>query len=200
MMATCSKKKSRPERKWTHRRISRSAFLSNVAQRLRNDVGPYFETIRAVYACTGRDVGFWASARMIFPVVEAVSTVIYRASRRDGPRERQPVRLLRELGFEYPNLVWEMYRHTLMHNDEMASAAYRGRRVAWGIRVGGGHSWTRGRLWIDAEKLYQDFLAFLDREASASRRSTQIWIKNSFRFNAAFGRATRDEVLRLGSR
>lgn len=131
MATTRHKQKLRPERKWTHRRMSRSAFLSSVVQRLRNDIGPYFETIRTVYARDGKGVGFWALARMIFPVVEAVSTVIYRAgSRSGGTRERQPVRLLRELGFEYPNLVWEMYRHTLMHNDEMASATYQGRRVA----------------------------------------------------------------------
>jgi hypothetical protein len=199
-MATKTKKKLRPERKWTHRRTLKSAFLSAVAGRLRNDVGPYFGMIQDVYARTRVGVGFWALARMIFPVIEAVSTVIYRAgSRRGGARERQPVRLFRELGFQYPNLAWEMYRHTLMHNDEMATAAYRGRRIGWEIRVGGGHVWTRGRLGIDVEKLYQDFLAFLDQEA-ASSSTTQVWVKESFRFNAAFGRATRDEALRLGSR
>ena len=73
--------------------MSRAAFLSDVAQRLRDDVGPYFEVIQAVYTHTGRGVGFWALARMIFPVVEAVSTVIYRAGRRGGRWERQPVHL-----------------------------------------------------------------------------------------------------------
>ena len=58
--------------------MSRSAFLTIVAQRLRSDIGPYFATIRDVYTRTGKGVGFWALARMIFPVVEAVATVIYR--------------------------------------------------------------------------------------------------------------------------
>lgn len=181
--------------------MSKSAFLSSVGQRLRNDVGPYLGTIQTVHARTGKGVGFWGLARMIFPVVEAVSTVVYRIRLKSGgTRERQPVRLLRELGFEYPNLVWEMYRHTLMHNDEMASAEYYRRRVVWEIRVGGGHSHDRGRLSIDAKRLYDDLLAFLDREASASAKSTLVWVKESFRFNTAFGRATRDEMLRLGSR
>lgn len=87
-----------------------------------------------------------------------------------------------------------------MHNDEMASAAYRGRTVAWGIGVGTGHSWSKGRLHIDAGELYKDFLEFLDREISSSRRSNaHVWVKKSFRFNNAFRRATRAEALRLGA-
>ena len=194
------KKKPRAERKWRYRRMPRADFLRSVAGRLRNDVGPYFETIRAEYCRTRTGIGFWALARMIFPVVEAVASVIYRTGRtRRGPRERPPVRLLRELGFEYPNLVWEMYRHTLMHNDEMASASYQGRVVTWGIRVGEGHHCSNGRLWIDAEQLYTDLLAFLDREATAPG-SSRVWVKESFRFNTAFSRVTRDEMLRLGAR
>jgi hypothetical protein len=190
------KRKHRAERKWTHRRVLRSTFLSNVRRRLVNDVGPYFTTIQAVHDQTGKGIGFWALARMIFPVVEAISTVIYRT----GTKERPSVRLLRELGFEYPNLVWEMYRHTLMHNDEMASASYRGRRITWGIGIGTGHFWNNGRLHIDAAKLYNDLIEFLDHEALRRRSKTShVWIKESFRFNTGFSRATRDEALRLGS-
>lgn len=193
---TAGTKKRRPKRVWTHHREGKAVFLSKVRQRLLNDVGPYFATIRTVKRRTGRGVGFWALARMIFPIVEGVATVIYRSGARDKP----PVRLLKQVGFEYPNLVWEMYRHTLMHNEEMASAAYRGRTIAWGIGVGNGHSWPKGRLHIDAAKLYHDLLAFLAREIAASKASNaHVWIKKSFRFNNAFRRATRDEALRLGA-
>lgn len=88
------------ERKWRHNRVLRSTYLSNVRGRLLNDVAPYFRAIEQE-AKAGRYVGFFALARLIFPVVEAVSSVIYRPRQ----RERQPVRLLKELGFEYPNLV-----------------------------------------------------------------------------------------------
>lgn len=176
--------------------MPKSTFLSDVRQRLLNDVGPYFTAIQSVRDRTGVAVGFWALPRLIFPVVEAVSTVIYRAR----ARERLPVRLLRELGFEYPNLVWEMYRHTLMHNDEMASASYRGRRIAWGIGIGAGHSWSKGHLHIDAAKLYDDLLVFLDREASrCGSNKVHVWVNESFRFSAAFSQATRNEALQLGS-
>ena len=179
--------------------MRRSIFLSNVRQRLVDDVGPYFEAIDRKVQRTGTGFGFWALARMLFPVVEAVASVIYRT--RKTSTERSPVRLLRTLGFEYPNLVWEMYRHTLMHNDEMANASYKGRRVAWSISVNGQHEATPGRLNIDAAQLYDDLLAFLDREASQTRREkTTVWVKESFRFNRAFGKATRAEILQLGSR
>jgi hypothetical protein len=192
-------KRKRSERKWQHRREPKSEYLSKVRQRLETDIAPYLATIQTTHCQTGRGVGFWALARMIFPVVEAVSSVLYRTDR----KQRQPVRLLRELGFEYPNLVWEMYRHTLMHNDEMASASYMGRRVDWALAVGDGHLWgeATGRLQVDAQELFDDLLEFLEREESEHRNKTKkIWVKESFRLNRTYNKATRDEILRLGRR
>jgi hypothetical protein len=178
--------------------VPKATFLAEVRQRFVNDIRPYIVAIELVYRLTGRGIGNFALPRMIFPVVEAVATVIYRE--RQGT-ERPPVRLLRALGFEFPNLVWEMYRHTLMHNDEMACATYRGRTVVWRIGFNTGHSWQSGQLQIDGLQLYNDFLAFLDREASRPRsRRTNVWVGESFRFNTGFGRATLDEARRLGRR
>lgn len=143
-LSAMAKKKRKPERRWRHRRVHKSDFLESVRQRLLNDVGPYFEAIERVRANTGKGVGFWALARML-SVVEAVATILYRTNMSEKP----PVRLLRELSFEYPNLVWEMYRHTLMHNDEMASASYMGRRITWCIGIGNGHSCSNGEIAIN---------------------------------------------------
>jgi hypothetical protein len=193
-MAT-GKTKRRAKRIWKHQREVKAVFLSRVRERLLNDVGPYFDLAHRIHRRTGRGVGFWASARMVFPVVEGVATVIYRSRAKGKP----PVRLLEKLGIKFPNLAWEMYRHTLMHNDEMASAAYRGRTVRWGITLGGGHSWPKGRLRIDTKKLYVDLLKFLEREIMSSHKNNaHVWVKDSFRFNTAFARATRNEALRLG--
>jgi hypothetical protein len=168
-----------------------------VRRRLENDVGPYFATIRAVHDHTGQGVGFWALTRMLLPVVEAVAAALYRSR----TQERPPVRLLRTLGFEFPNLVWEMYRHTLMHNDEMVTASYMGRRVTWEIGVGTGHGSDQGHLRVDALRLYDELVSFLTRQASDARRSgAHVWVRDSFRFNTWFGRATRDEILRLGKK
>jgi len=167
----------------------KATFLLNVRGRLMGEVGPYLSM------AARQNTGFFASARMIFPVVEAVATVIYRKH----SKERQPVRLLRALGIDYPNLVWEMYRHTLMHNDEMASAVYRGRTIRWGIRIGGGHSWARGHLHVDVRKIYDDLLTFLAREAAFPRsKSVHVWVGQSFRFNTGFAVATRAEARQLG--
>ena len=177
--------------------MPKAAFLSDVQHRLKNDVGPYFATIRAVHQKTGHWVGFWALARMLFPIVEAVATVIYRS----GPRNKRPALLLKRLGVKYPNLVWEMFRHTLMHNDEMASASYKGRRVTWEIRLGGGHVARNGHLAFDVRRLYADLKTFFSREIAEARRgSTQVWVRESFRFSTRFARATLDEILRLGKK
>jgi hypothetical protein len=194
-------KRRRSERKWIRRRVRRLEFLSEVRQRLEADITPYLTTIQTIHDQTGRGVGFWALARMIFPVVEAVSSVLYRTGKKQ--KERRPVRLLRQLGFEYPNLVWEMYRHTLMHTDEMASASYMGRRVNWGIAVGNGHLWDEGTgyLQVDVKELFADFLEFLKRMESDRRSATKsLWVKESFRLNEAYNKNTRDEILRLGRR
>jgi hypothetical protein len=69
--------------------------------------------------------------------------------------------------------------------------------------VGSGHSWNKGvgRLAVDATKFYQDLVDFLAREASdPQHRSTHVWVRESFRFNTGFARATRDEALRLGAK
>jgi hypothetical protein len=195
-----ARKHRRPERRWSRKRVRRSEFLLSARSRLVADVGPYIALIKETSQRTSHGFGFWALARMMFPVVEAVSSVIYRTETTAAAREKKPVRLLRELGFEYPNLVWEMYRHTLMHNDEMATASYMGRYVGWEISVGGGHASIKHCLRVDAAKLYEDLLSFLAREASKPRRQgTHVWIGRSFRFNTAFSRATRAEMLRLGS-
>ena len=182
-------RKQRAERKWKRRRELKSKVLTDIRQRLLADVGPYFEIVRC------HRVGFWALVRMIFPIIEASASVVFPVKGKEKP----PVRVLRELGFQYPNLVWEMYRHTLSHNDEMAIAVYRDRKIAWGISVGGGHVQENGRINVDARQLFDDLLAFLAAQARASG-DTQAWVKESFRFNNAFARATRQEALRLGKK
>jgi hypothetical protein len=185
----------RARRIWRYQRELKAVFLERVRDRLKRDVGPYFALARRIYRETGQGVGFWALVRMIFPVIEGVAVVIFRS----GTSRKPPVRLLQTLGMKYPNVAWEMYRHTLMHNEEMASASYRGRTVNWGIRLGGGHSWKKGQLHIDARTLYADFLQFLEREISSARKAnSHVWVRKSFRFNSGFAKATRQEAWELG--
>lgn len=181
---------------WTHRRMPKADFLLGVLHRLQGDVGPYFALIHSIQRKTGRQVGFWALARMLFPVVEAVAYVIYRtAGAKNGP-----AKLLERLGFKYPHVVWQMYRNTLMHHDEMATASCLGRRIAWGLGLGTGHGWGEGLIQVDLRKLYVDLSAFLQREAARSRRRpTSVWVRESFRLPRDRRGPLRREMLRLGS-
>jgi hypothetical protein len=138
---------------WKRRRVAKAQFLTDVRGRLTGEVGLCVDVLRKART------GFWAMARMVFPVVEAVATVIYRTNNAPKP----PI-LLGKLGFEHPNLIWQMYRHTLMHNDEMAPAVHRRHVVSWEMNMGGGHKAADGVLGIDVLKLYEDLFSFLEQE------------------------------------
>ena len=63
------------------KKLPRDAFLYGVKGRLMNDVGPYIEYIKKVYAETGKGIRFWSLARMVFPVIDAVAPRIYKKSK-----------------------------------------------------------------------------------------------------------------------
>ena len=96
-------------------------------------------------------------------------------------------------------MVWAMYRHTLMHNDEMASASYLGRRVAWVVGIDAGHASKKGWLQVDLAQLFADLVAFLEREVSkTTARPAHVWVRESFRFRRKANRGTKLEMLRIG--
>ena len=134
-----------PVKKHKSKRVKKVKYLNDVKNRLSDDVLPYLLTIKSVYQKTGKGVGFWALTRMIFPVIESVSDTIYR----DRSSLKKRAKLLRNLGIEYPFLTWEMFRNTLMHNDEMTVAYYRGKKITWSLSIGQGHKWEKGVLQID---------------------------------------------------
>ena len=98
----------------TYTKMSKSQYLEGVKERLINDVGTYF-TMVDIESSKGNMVGFWGSARLIFPVVEAVSKTIYRKGKGKGDDVRVP-RLLKQLNIPYPDVVWQMYRNSLAHS------------------------------------------------------------------------------------
>jgi len=186
-----------PVKKHKSKRVKKVKYLNDVKNRLSDDVLPYLLTIRSVYQKTGKGVGFWALTRMIFPVIESVSDTIYR----DRSSLKKRAKLLRNLGIEYPFLTWEMFRNTLMHNDEMTAAYYRGKKITWSLSIGQGHKWEKGVLQIDLSKLLADFINFLDVQSKApENQGKTIWIKESFKFTSSTRAETRSEVLSLGHR
>lgn len=170
------------------KKIPRDAFLYGVKGRLINDVGPYIELVKKVYDETGKGTGFWALARMIFPVVDAVASRIYKKG-----KQRKPVKLLQKLKVPCPNLVWEIYRHSLIHGDQPRTAVYRKKKVAWRVSIGEGtHERHNTHIAIDLEKCYQDFLIFLDEEIKKGINKS-IWIENEIIFNRKISKPLKAE-------
>jgi hypothetical protein len=150
---------------WRHRRERKAVFLRNVRSRLVAEVGICSPVLRA------NGVGFWAMTRMLMPVIEAVSSSLYRTSKVHG---EPPAVLLRNLSVPNPKVVWKMYRNALMHHDELGTLHYKRWRVGCSLAFGGGHGFGRGKargsamVHVDLEKLYNDLVAFLDSEARAA--------------------------------
>lgn len=179
-------------KKSVYKRVKRADFLSDVKGRLERDVRPYLGCIHQIYASTGKGVGFWGIARMILPVIEAVANVIYRKV----TGQSKPMRLLKRLGIEFPYLFWEMYRHPLIHTDQLRTATYRGVKVNWEIRVGGGHEFKSKHIAVDMEKLYKDFARFIDNEISTSMNKT-VFVESGIKFGNGIKKNLKDEFRRI---
>jgi len=160
----------------TYTKMSKSQYLEGVKERLINDVGTYFSMID-VEGSKGNMVGFWGSARLIFPVVEAVAKTIYRKGK--GNDVRVP-RLLKQLNIPYPDVVWQMYRNSLAHSDHLVHISKGSRTINWSVTasaggVSTGHFFIHDQVHLDTRRLYEDFLAFLDIEIA--RATTNVYVK-----------------------
>ena len=146
-------------------RLKKSVFLKGVRERLKNEVGIYYKLLADAHS---KDpdfpkVGFWAGIRLMMPVIEALSSTLMRETSKD--KRPKPVRFMQKyLNIEYPYLVWEIYRHSLAHTDEMRGASYKRKRVYWGVSIGiDDHFFVDGQMNIDITKLYDDLLKHLDQ-------------------------------------
>ncbi len=140
--------------------MRRVDFVSGALQRLQDDVGTILQLVdahnRQTFSNHGRTVGYWASLRMILPIVEAVSHVM-------GVR---PQELLgNHLNIVTPDLMWDLFRHSLTHGDTLQEGVSQGKRVTWGVGFGlGNHVINSGGINIDVPTLYQDFVSYLQHE------------------------------------
>ena len=143
--------------------MKRVDFLSAVLQRLQDDVGTILTLIDAhnhqAVSTGNRVIGFWAGLRMILPIIEAVSHVM----------NIRPQQLLgNHLNISTPDLMWDLFRHSLTHGDYLQEAVYQGKHVNWGVGFGaGGHVIAPpGHIGIDVPTLYQDFVDYLRHEVA----------------------------------
>lgn len=108
----------------------RQAF-DQIAGRVRQEVGGVLARLPV------NEMPFWALARALFPVAESVGDLIHRNS-----STALNLRLVLENQFEAERsgyrgvaaILTTLYRHSLMHQDELRVIKAGGRRVGW--RVG----------------------------------------------------------------
>lgn len=179
--------------------MSRKQYLEGVKTRLVNDVGTYFAMID-VEGSKGNMVGFWGSARLIFPVVEAVAKTIYR---KRGTDDKRVVRLLKELNILYPDVVWQMYRNSLAHSDHLVHIS-RGssKTIGWSVTasaggVSTGHIFAGNMVHIDTRRLYEDFLNFLDQEIAQSK--TNVYVKTGLNVGIKYRGNLQSEIANFPS-
>ena len=160
----------------TYTRMSKKKYLKGVKARLANDVGAYF-TMIDIEGSKGNMVGFWGSARLTFPVIEAVAKTIYRNGKGDDVRV---TKLLKQLDIPYPNVVWQMYRNSLAHSDHLVHISKGARTINWSVTasaggVSTGHFFMHDQVHIDTRRLYEDFLSLLDVQISEA--TTSVYVK-----------------------
>jgi len=173
--------------------MSKSQYLEGVKERLINDVGTYFSTID-VEGSKGNMIGFWGSARLIFPVIEATAKTIYRKGKGDDVRVP---RLLKQLNIPYPDIVWQMYRNSLAHSDHLVHISRGRRTINWSVTasaggVSTGHFFMHDQVHIDTRRLYEDFLSFLDIQIAEA--TTNVYVKTGINVGRKYKGRLSDEV------
>lgn len=133
-------------------------FLRAILERLTDDVGTILKLIEEHNKNSDRKIGFWASLRMIMPIVEAISHVIGETSQNF---------LGNHLGITTPHLTWDLFRHSLMHGDYLQHGKYQSKDVSWGVlMMGQGHIIASEHIGIDVISLYQDLKRYLENEVA----------------------------------
>lgn len=136
--------------------LARVEFLRAVFNRLKDDVGTIFKLLEEHNKNSARKVGFWASIRLLMPIVEAIAHV----------ESKSPQEFLRvSLGIKTPYLAWDLFRHSLIHGDYMQHAKYQTKQVGWGISfIGVGHVICSEHIGIDTIYLYRRLCNYLENE------------------------------------
>lgn len=140
------------------KKMKKAEFFEAALHRLVDDVGNYFIMLEEFNKKSARKVGFWASLRMILPIVEAVSHVA---------GERPQDFLKNHLGVTTGDLAWDLFRHSLIHGDYLQHAKYNTKEVGWGVAfIGVDHVIGSGHIGIDPIVLYKNLKTYLEKEVT----------------------------------
>ena len=147
----------------------RAAF-ARVRARIEGDVGSLIELIRL-----GQKNGhfnntapFWSLARMLFPIVESLGCLLLRGQSTSANLKYG----LEHLNAEYKGIsaiISLVYRHSLMHQDELRTLRKARTSITWNLRFDSPNEhlivtkFGRGlyEIKFDLTKFYQDILSKL---------------------------------------
>lgn len=138
--------------------MRRVDFLRDALTRLDDEVGMILKLIEEHNKNSVRKIGFWASLRMIMPIIEAISHVV---------GETPQNFLGKYLNVTTPHLAWDLFRHALMHGDYLQHGKYQSKDVSWGVlMLGQGHIIASEHIGIDVISLYKNLKEYLENEVA----------------------------------
>ena len=153
------------------RTISKVKYLKEILRRHKTEYIEILDIVNKYNLTHERGIGFWSLTRIIFPVIETVAFII--------GKEKENF-LEEDLEVPFGHLVWELYRHALMHSDQLRYAVYKEKTFSWAIHLGnenighfvdkyaGSHTTT---IHIAIPKLYFDLQKFLIKEITKNDTS-----------------------------
>lgn len=142
--------------------------FQRVCQRLQDDVGRLIDASKSIAAAHGT-APFWALARTLFPVVEALGDLMYGST----STADNLVKAIEELentrqGYKgKAAIIALLHRHSLAHTDEMRVLKSGGKVVEWRLALGHPREHlkvesvtpTKAKLTFDLTAFYEDILA-----------------------------------------
>lgn len=109
------------------RSLPRKVYLKAILKRMDTEYLKILKFIMKYNHTHKRGIGFWSLVRIIFPVIETIAYVL------DKKKEDF---LEKDLNVPYAYVVWEIYRHSLMHTDELRYVVYREKNISWAVHLG----------------------------------------------------------------
>ncbi len=144
------------------KKMKKVDFYADVLVHL-NEVGILLQFLQKYNMDAVHKIGFWASIRMILPIVEAVAKVA---------GEKKEKFLYNHLNIKTPYLVWDMFRHPLIHGEYLQYGEYQSKQVGWKVVMKGqGHVFTSSVIEIDVACLYDKLREFLENEVKMNDQS-----------------------------
>jgi hypothetical protein len=149
--------------KFEKQTMPKCEYLQHALNRLNDEVGTYFQMLEEHNKKSARKVGFWSSIRIIMPIIEAISHIL---------GEKPQDFLGKHLDVKTPYLVWDLFRHSLIHGDYIQHAKYGNKDIGWGVAlIGVGHVIQSQHIGIDPIYLYKKLKEYLNQEIAKNDQS-----------------------------